>query len=737
MTYVYLNYENMKSIIKTVKDYADNAEKADAGTNAVNFVHHFAVDLSTMSGWKDKIQALRDKAKEIDNRVELAKHQSENGLSPKNGGDISYYVPDGMEDTTENVQKASWGLDNAKSIQEAAKSKDGKDKRGRTLEQIIEDTASLQDDPAYSAAYIDKVGIENLAQLSLDVDEKLGGKRKVGGGLVAKGEYIESPSRGGRRMADAFGHMMAAASNSWSDEEAKNKAEKLSSSVYDKQGKVNWGRVSAVNTMLSASQYGNIDGVDGTTDRGIGLSYGNQTFLTEMGKNLEKIPVRKHMAGDSEFINIGDTHNPLQGLVHAMSGNPEAGTRWISPPLDENASEDERRQAAESSANRVRKIMAYSSVGDNQWTDDWMVLADKASARASSSKPIPGDTDGVNSATTVSSIFNAVGESGAHVNLSNPARVHAAQTLARYPIGIEESAREGNEKGIYIKGPGAAEWAKSRSTQPILSDLALSNLTGEVGQNDDASSTLATSKAKFNEERISIETEEARRTGDYSGLVDAYDRQSKANGFVAGAIARDAEHRKGDADARTKFWVDAGANVVSAVPVASEASSAAKVAANAVKSQATASAKTSMMDLVANEEAAEEKANKDKYTQGKVANRVSVTESVLKSGAYTQEQLAQVAGKTGSNADSVLGEDGKVKLGTGGMSNSQYSDMKGVAPLLFRAQKTPGSGSTELAIPAFENLDQTVDNSYETAYRSAKPLSTSKGDEVAPKANEH
>ena len=69
MTYVYLNYENMKSIIKTVKDYADNAEKADAGTNAVNFVHHFAVDLSTMSGWKDKIQALRDKAKEIDMAV--------------------------------------------------------------------------------------------------------------------------------------------------------------------------------------------------------------------------------------------------------------------------------------------------------------------------------------------------------------------------------------------------------------------------------------------------------------------------------------------------------------------------------------------------------------------------------------------------------------------------------------------------------------------------------------------
>lgn len=90
------------------------------------------------------------------------------------------------------------------------------------------------------------------------------------------------------------------------------------------------------------------------------------------------------------------------------------------------------------------------------------------------------------------------------------------------------------------------------------------------------------------------------------------------------------------------------------------------------------------MDLVANKEIAQEEANEEKYTQGKVANRVSITESVLKSGAYSREQLAQVAGNVGSNSESVLDKDGSVNLGTGGVSDSQCSDMKVIGPLLCR-----------------------------------------------------
>ena len=114
MTYVYLNYDNMKSVVKSISNYADDAASAKAAAAAINFAHHFVVDLSGIAGWDEKVQALRDKGKEIDDRVELAKHQNENGLTPKQGTNIAYYVPDGVDDTLNNVQNASWAMDDAK-----------------------------------------------------------------------------------------------------------------------------------------------------------------------------------------------------------------------------------------------------------------------------------------------------------------------------------------------------------------------------------------------------------------------------------------------------------------------------------------------------------------------------------------------------------------------------------------------------------------------------------------------
>lgn len=52
-------------------------------------------------------------------------------------------------------------------------------------------------------------------------------------------------------------------------------------------------------------------------------------------------------------------------------------------------------------------------------------------------------------------------------------------------------------------------------------------------------------------------------------MDEAHKSQGFTNRFIAGAIAQTSERDKAESDARTKFWIDAGANVVNAVPVAS------------------------------------------------------------------------------------------------------------------------------------------------------------------------
>ena len=83
MTYVYLNYENMKSVISAIETYVKDTRSAKSAVATENLNHENRIDLSGIDGWDDKVTAIEDKKREIDARVELAKHQSENGLSKK------------------------------------------------------------------------------------------------------------------------------------------------------------------------------------------------------------------------------------------------------------------------------------------------------------------------------------------------------------------------------------------------------------------------------------------------------------------------------------------------------------------------------------------------------------------------------------------------------------------------------------------------------------------------------
>ena len=211
MTYVYLNYDNMKSVVKSISNYADDAASAKAAAAAINFAHHFVVDLSGIAGWDEKVQALRDKGKEIDDRVELAKHQNENGLTPKQGTNIAYYVPDGVDDTVNNVQNASWAMDDAKVIEDTVNGGGGATRFDSPKYKAARERAERRaQDPAYAAAFVEQYGITDLLHMPAEAQIKV--------------RDYETPIDANASFA---ANMISHASQVWSSDESKKKVNEI------------------------------------------------------------------------------------------------------------------------------------------------------------------------------------------------------------------------------------------------------------------------------------------------------------------------------------------------------------------------------------------------------------------------------------------------------------------------------------------------------------------------------
>lgn len=161
MTYIYLNYENMKNVVASLASYADKAEKARSDVVTANDYSNNPSHLSNVSKLSKKLQELRDKTKEIDDRIEVAKAQSESGVSVKDEstGMISYYLPDNVEDSSKNVNSANQAILDAKKAKETTDDEE--------LNQLLTGSAfSNKDDPVYSSMFSEQMGAEGMAELA-------------------------------------------------------------------------------------------------------------------------------------------------------------------------------------------------------------------------------------------------------------------------------------------------------------------------------------------------------------------------------------------------------------------------------------------------------------------------------------------------------------------------------------------------------------------------------------------
>ncbi|AYD90491.1 hypothetical protein D5R93_11655 [Actinomyces lilanjuaniae] len=320
----------------------------------------------------------------------------------------------------------------------------------------------------------------------------------------------------------------------------------------------------------------------------------------------------------------------------------------------------------------------------------------------------------------VSGVLNGVGESGEALVLSDMGRALVGQTLARYPDGVSDSAKVGNNPAYTESASKEAAWSADLPEQPLLSDLALSNLLGQVGQDSDAAVDLQASLTAFNNERVAVVVEDIKNgSQDYDALAEILQEQGRTNGFFRGAVARTSEQVGADADERVQAYVDTAAALASLIPVAPGAGGLIDAAAGFTKSQVIGAASGSASSALAGQEAEARSRNQENYVEGEAFSEVVTTLTLLSSGLYTDEELAQVPRGTDDDVSSVLAPSGNVLIKA--VTDAQEEDLSVLSDEQYQALADIGGVLPSDGRPGLSDITDRVADEYRQGHNKACP----------------
>lgn len=649
-TEVRLDPDRMQTIINTLKTFADTTvpDAKQTVTNG-NTTEKSPFDLASFSSNVDThCGALHNEVTDLQTCLDAAKAANDCGITTKNpDGTIAYIVPAGAEETVETIKTAN-SVETWRTAKTDSATLVTYSEKGCTPQQwdaLLARMQQYQDDPAYAATILANVGPGRLLDLPIDIGEQF---RTTSGSGPARSTSNSRPSAE-QDLATVLGHILATGSRSWTDKKASDYASSLAH-YAEEEGKGR--RIGSLNEILSASQDVDIDG-DGQTET-VGLDY-NDTFLSVLATRLESFNPKGTGFFDKQDTRTtsGDTANPLLGVVHAMTGNPDVATKWLTVSRSDGSVDDQ------ATAERTKKIIGKGNpVGDNQWTDDWMTLSAEESLRG-----VKDPGGGIAQAAITSGALNTIGTGDDTITLSREARNAASIALSNYVYGLQQSAIPDGLDGWTIPVEGG-EWATSMPRQPVIDQKALTNVLGQVGMDDYATTRLAGAQEAFNKQQVA-----GTMSDDEANLAHVFQSQSNLRGYMAGAIARQSEIDGADTDARVGAWAQAASTAVSAVPlpqtkaagVALDAGT--KFALNAGKSAAAQGAESGIGSLFGGHEDKRKSENEKARNAGSKANTDIEVLSVLGSGVYTREELAAIAqSNKGVGIASVLSPDGDLLI---------------------------------------------------------------------------
>ncbi|WP_291455646.1 DUF6571 family protein [Actinomyces sp. oral taxon 448] len=471
----------------------------------------------------------------------------ESGLTTTGAnGSISYIVWDGREAGAENAT-ASNNVDTDSRAREDAASLSNYAKGGCAPDDwdaLLARVQAGQDDPAYANALLADIDPERLLDLPADIQNKMTARD-----AKDQTDWSLRPEAA-QDLTSALGHNLATASYTWPDNQAADYTNKLVDATEEK-GKSE--RLKALNGMLMASRSGNGD----RTAESVGLDY-SDSMLATLAQRMENYSPQKwdntsprdwlnrlsNPPNDSPFLpeNLY-SGNQLAGVVHAMTGNPQAAQKWlVARPDGQGAPDPASLRQTKETVRRVQDLVGWGSLKENGWATDWATMAYEIDSQGwVSSDPAAMSQEERSyqdyaSATAVSGILNGIGSSEKPVTLPDGVRNLVSETLANHPDSVVESTDSTNPVSPVSSGEMEADdGTTTYDYRPLFTNRALSNLVGQISYNETASSRLGESVTVYNQKVFDDAVATYKDSG-VSAFVDAaVDAQCRTNGFFAGA----------------------------------------------------------------------------------------------------------------------------------------------------------------------------------------------------------
>jgi hypothetical protein len=600
-----------------------------------------------------ELKRVEDRARWITDRMNRIIQINESGIGKrdKTTGVISIDVPESVDKKgISGFDAWSQGVLDSQTLVKYSE-------EGCTPEQydaLLARMERYQSDPSYAAAVFDEIGPGRLLDLPLDIEGHF--MQGTDGGTVSLRESA------GSDLASVLGHLLATRSQSWDDNEAKNYADRLTHYAEEKN---KGSRVESLNAMLSASRGQDVDGDGG--NEVVGLNY-NDAFLLELARKIENF---KPKGGYDGRGGVHSAANELEGVVHAMTGNPDAAEQWLTVRTSDGKVDTGK--TAERTQSLIQKATSngwvIAGTWTDQWEEDWLMLAAEHAVRGTED-PVGGPQH----AAVTSAVLNTIGENAEHkswsgsdyMTLTERGRNAASIALASYPYAVQKTAssRSGVEKG-WVSEQDGNSWARGKNAQgknyqPVIHSNALKSLLGEVGQDDAAVARYVSSQELFNK----VQLDAAISGGEDSNKVkDILNDQAAARGFTSGSIVRQSDLIDADTNARVGAFAEVTGMAINAIPLpqakagGAALSAGTKFAMNYGKAAASNAAKAGINGLYGKGADTEEiKSN------GRQANVEFQTLSVLQT-AYTQDERKRILmTNSGTSLSSIIGPNGELKV---------------------------------------------------------------------------
>ena len=715
MAYVSLDPDALQTLIDGLKGYATTAitNRDDAvNVNAYEDSPTSLTDFSDIVGLH--CASLEDEAADLQNRLDAARAANESGLTSTgaDGRTISYVIPEGMEDTAENAT-ASNNVDTVNQAREDAASLSDYAKGGCAPDDwdaLLARVQAGQDDPAYANALLANIDPGRLLDLPADIHGKMTARD-----AKDQTDWSLRPDAA-QDLTNALGHVLATASYTWPDNQAADYTNKLVDATEEK-GKSE--RLKALNGVLMTSR--NDDG-DGTAES-VGLDY-SDSMLATLAQRMENYsPQKWDNTSPRDWLDrLGDFHddshlllpkelysdNPIAGVVHAMTGNPQAAQNWlVARPDGQGAPDPTSLRQTKETVQRVQDLVGWGSLKEKGWATDWATMAYEFDSQGwvSSDPAVMSQEErsyqDYASATAVSGILNGIGSGEKPVTLPDGARNLVSETLANHPDSVVESTDSTNSKSPVSSGEMEADdGTTTYDYRPLFTNRALSNLVGQISYNETASSRLGESVTDYNQKVFDDAVATYKDLGDFTPVDAAVNAQCRTNGFFAGAAGYQEVGSAEKADKVSKDRNKTASFLAGLIPtVGPEASYIVNVAQPFNEDQeSSANSRANSMRNVASEQ-----------------NHEQLTASFLNSGLYDSDDLLAAVrdSEKDPQTDRVVDEDGNPL--TVDMDPSEIGD------------EDVGGGLDQVGDHLFHRADHTLDytdtrdSSFDKGYEAAKP----------------